>query len=101
MATLLACSCSGMEACHWCKPAVAPMQDMGQCVRCLAALGRRLWVGLADGRIQVLAERSGSPGGPTVEEDWLAHEVRFFLIASHSCQSLVRATSHRSSLYES
>lgn len=80
---------------------VAPMQDMGQCVRCLAALGRRLWVGLADGRIQVLAERSGSPGGPTVEEDWLAHEVRLFLIASHSCQSLVRATSHRISLYES
>ena len=80
------------------QAAVAPMQDMGQCVRCLAALGRRLWVGLADGRIQVLAERSGSP---TVEEDWLAHEVRLFLIASHSCQSVVRATSHSIQLYES
>ena len=24
MATLLACSCSGMEACHWCKPRLLP-----------------------------------------------------------------------------
>ena len=48
-------------------------------------------MGLADGRLQVLAERSGSPGGPTVEEDWLAHEVRVFLIASHSCQSVAES----------
>ena len=73
------------------RAAAAPVQDMGQCVRCLAALGRRLWVGLADGCIQVLAEKSGSLGSPTVEEDWLAHEVRLFLIASHSCQSVVES----------
>ena len=61
------------------QAAAALVQDMGQCVRCLAAIGRRLWVGLADGRIQVLAERSGSPGGLTLEEDWLAHEVSISL----------------------
>ena len=38
-------------------------QDMGHCVRCLASLNHRLWVGLADGRMRVLGEKTaGSPG---------------------------------------
>ncbi len=49
------------------------------CVSCLAAVGPRLWVGLADGRIRVLGEPKGGPGGPggaaVVEEEWLAHEA--------------------------
>lgn len=58
------------------------VQDMGVCVSCLAAVGTRLWVGLADGRIKVLGERpggvggaAGGPGGVVVEEEWLAHEA--------------------------
>ena len=35
------------------------MQDMGHCVRSLASLHHRLWVGLADGRIRLLAEKAG------------------------------------------
>ncbi|BDA49078.1 probable type I inositol polyphosphate 5-phosphatase 12 [Coccomyxa sp. Obi] len=50
-------------------------KDMGICVSCLAAVGPRLWVGLADGRIRVLGERAGGPGGVAVEEEWLAHEA--------------------------
>ena len=50
-------------------------QDMGTCVSCLAVVGPRLWVGLADGRIRVLGERAGGSGGVAVEEEWLAHEA--------------------------
>ncbi|CAL8463974.1 g3509 [Coccomyxa elongata] len=50
-------------------------KDMGVCVSCLAVVGLRLWVGLADGRIRVLGERAGGPGGMAVEEEWLAHEA--------------------------
>ena len=66
---------------------------MGHCVRCLAAINRRLWVGLADGRIRVLVEKpGGTPGGPSggpatviIEEEWLAHEAGVVALApAHS-----------------
>jgi hypothetical protein len=54
------------------------MQDMGGCVRCLAASGRRLWVGLADGHIRVLGLK---PGPVAAEEEWLAHEAGVMVLA--------------------
>ena len=48
-------------------------------------------MGLADGRIRILAEKPGSPGGLTVEEDWLAHEVGMLLITSLSCQTATKS----------
>ncbi len=59
---------------------------MGVCVSCVLAVGRRIWAGLADGRIRVLGEPvqesqlpppgPGPAPGPTpvTEEEWLAHE---------------------------
>ena len=64
-------------------------------MRCLAALGGRLWVGLADGHIRVLAEKPGSPGVLTIEEDWLAHEVSMPFITSCSCQTAVMGVDHQ------
>ena len=48
------------------------------CVRCLAAINRRLWVGLADGRIRVVALK---PGPVAVEGEWLAHEAGVIALA--------------------
>ena len=48
------------------------------CVRCLAASNRRLWVGLADGRILVVGLK---PGPVAVEEEWLAHEAGVIALA--------------------
>lgn len=47
------------------------------CVSCLAVVGPRLWVGLADGRIRVLGEPGDGPPGSalSVEEEWAAHEA--------------------------
>ena len=39
------------------------VQDMGHCVRCLATINRKLWVGLADGRIRILGVKSGGALG--------------------------------------
>lgn len=48
------------------------------CVRCLAAINRRLWVGLADGRIRVVTLK---PGPVAVGEEWLAHEAGVIALA--------------------
>lgn len=37
------------------------VQDMGGCVSAIGACGRRLWVGMADGHIRVLGERTSLP----------------------------------------
>ena len=43
-------------------------QDMGCAICSLAVVGPRLWVGLADGRIRVLADKLPA-------RDWRAHEA--------------------------
>lgn len=62
------------------------MQEMGLCVSCVLAVGRRIWVGLADGRIRVLGnpqqqQQSQQQGAPVIEEEWLAHENGVFVMA--------------------
>ena len=47
-------------------------QDMGHCVRCLASLNHRLWVGLADGRMRVLGEKTA--GSPTTVQVRTLHD---------------------------
>ncbi len=67
----------------------APKQDMGVCVSCLAAPGRKLWVGLADGRLRVFGcvPSASTPGGAgaapslALEEEWLAHDAGVLALA--------------------
>ncbi|CAL5226967.1 g9852 [Coccomyxa viridis] len=73
---------SGHLKCYTALGRLVWKKDMGHCVRCLASLNHRLWVGLADGRMRVLGEKTaGSPGTVQVEEEWLAHEAGVVALA--------------------